>query len=91
MSTYTETTISLQGDEHQILEVYADETMEQTIAFCWDEEQANLIAAAPALLEVCKDVRDQFKDLRDAIGDTSNITLIEAKIKDAIAKAEVKP
>lgn len=53
--TYTLTTIAVQGDEQQVFEVYTDETKEQTRAFCFDEADANLIAAAPELLGSVKE------------------------------------
>ena len=47
---YTMTTINVQGDNQEAFEVYADDTREQTIAFCFSEQEAALIAAAPDLL-----------------------------------------
>lgn len=51
---YTQTQINVQGEPQAAFEVYADETKEQTIAFCFDEANARLIAAAPDLLDALK-------------------------------------
>lgn len=52
--TYSSTTITVQGNEQEVLEVYTDETKEQTLCFCFSEEHARLIAAAPTLLAACE-------------------------------------
>lgn len=55
MSEFTLTQINVQGEPQSAFEVYADETKEQTIAFCFDEPFARLIAAAPKLLAGSQD------------------------------------
>lgn len=53
---YSKTVINVQGNDQVVFEVYADETREQSIAFCFDEDHANIIAAAPELLSLVKDI-----------------------------------
>ena len=54
--TYNLTTIYVQGNDQEIFEVYADESCEQTLGFVYDEERAQLLAAAPNLLAALEDV-----------------------------------
>ena len=56
-----------------------------------DEERKarkKLIAAAPDLLEVCKNAYNIFKDLRSTGEHSGELTLLEATLADAITKAE---
>lgn len=48
------TTISIQGDEQPVFEIYADEDHEQTLGFAYDETNAHLWTNASDLLEACK-------------------------------------
>ncbi len=57
MSEFTQTTITVQGNDQEAYEVYADESMEQTMAFCFDEEIANLIPATLDLYTTCKNMK----------------------------------
>ncbi len=41
---FTLTTIIVQGEPQSVFEVYADEAREQTVAFCFTEEDAERIA-----------------------------------------------
>ena len=52
--TYNLTTIYVQGNDQEIFEVYADESCEQTLGFVYDEQRAQLLAAAPELLAAAK-------------------------------------
>lgn len=54
-STYSRTTINVQGDEQEAFEVYADESREQTIGFCFTEEDACRIGVGRAMLDVLED------------------------------------
>lgn len=55
MNCFTQTQIDVQGNSQDAFEVYADETKEQTIAFCFDEPMARLITAAPYQHETAKE------------------------------------
>jgi hypothetical protein len=88
---YTTTTINVQGGPQDAFEVYADDTREQTIAFVFDEAKANLIAAAPDLLEACKNVFSWHANHFEDFDKQTNSELLELanEIEAAIAKAEV--
>ncbi len=78
-STYTLTTINVQGDDQEAFEVYADETKEQTKGFVFDEKDARLFAAAPDLLAA----------IRYALEFPTEVNpTIRKRLKAAIAKAE---
>ncbi len=79
MENMTMTTIQVQGNEHDVFEVYTDETREQTLCFCFSEEQARLIAAAP-----------ETKKQRDALWEAlrrAQWLLNKYKIKDGLFEA----
>lgn len=62
-----------------------------------DIEYVELFTAAPktkqdrdALLAACEDMKNLFKDLRDAADDRSDLTIWEAKLEAAIAQTKEK-
>lgn len=54
MAAYSLTLINVQGNVQEVFELYADESKEQTVAFVCDENQVNVIGAAPDLLRACQ-------------------------------------
>lgn len=43
--------------------IVAEETSGRTVAVAYDEKDADLLAAAPDLLEVCEDLLDSFSEI----------------------------
>lgn len=63
----TSTTIIVQGECQDVFEVYADKSREQTIAFCYTEEQARLIAEAGTVANETGLMPRQILEQRDAL------------------------
>ena len=78
---YSMTTISVQGNEQEVFEVYSNEEKELTLGFVYGEQMANLLSSAPEMLDflkACGDCRsgDELEDF------------IVNNIEDVIASAE---
>jgi len=80
---YSTTTIQIQGDDQDAFEVYADESREQTIAFCFDTETLRKILAIDDLLAFAENSRAALEEN----GPDANLGNILDAARAAVAKA----